>query len=239
MLKIHDSLLKLSLMKDALDGKGAKDKIKPTKWIPWDEDEKTDQWTKMKPKDFLDVAAGSPDGDAHAVKPADFRYTMDSKQNLIQHKPRTGKQPHWAQNKEPYTKEDEGKGKKNDFNYGRRGDELGRVESYQNNIRHGKPIQTTSLGISRDGKHKRVTGHEGRHRAEAARREGEKTIPVGIGRSALRTGGEKKLNNRQINNLHGEKESSRHTRERVTEGMKKLKAMSKELNISNLNIAHA
>ena len=32
----------------------------------------------------------------------------------------------------------------------------------------------------------------------------------------------KKLNDRQINNLHGEKESSRHTRERVTEGMKKL-----------------
>ena len=230
--KIQDGInaLKALIRKDSMDGKGANDKIKPTNWIPHSKDEKKEQWTKMKPEDFLDLAENHPHGDAHSVKPAKYKNIKDSKGNLIQLKPRTDKQPHWGQNKEPYNKEDEERGRKNDYNYGRRGDELGRVETYQNSIRHGKPITPPSLGVSRDGKHKRVTSHEGRHRAEAARREGEKTIPVGIGSSALRVGSEKKINNRQIDNLHGQKGSSRNIRERVTEGMKKLKAMSKELN---------
>lgn len=221
--------LKALLNKDALDGKQSNrgKKRKPTNWVPWSSDEKKEEWTHMKPEDFLDVAAGYPPSDAHARSPPLSRYLEDPKTGkLVEQKPRRFSRPQGKQTKETYTKEDEEKGKKNDASWNKRGDELGTVERYQDSIRHGKPIPTASLGVNNN----RVTGHEGRHRAEAARREGEKTMPVGISTSALKIGREKKRNKKQIQNLHGERNSARAERENVTAGMKglnKLKALLK------------
>ena len=65
-----------------------------------------------------------------------------------------------------------------DTNYNVRGDELGGVEYYQRQIRQGDPIGKPNFSL--DASRKQVGGHDGRHRAVALQREGEKKIPVDI-----------------------------------------------------------
>jgi len=216
------------LEKDSLDGKGANDKIKPANWVVNNSDEKTENWTYMKPEDFSDIAHSEAHDDAHKIPKRPSEYSPENK-------PRKWKTPkhgtiHTGQEKKPATAEGEKNSKGNDMNYNRRGDELGSIERYQNKLRHGEPIPAPSLGVSGGGKGKKrqAHGHEGRHRAEAATREGEKTIPVGIGHSALRTGGEKKLTSRQVASLRGENtmigQSERSIRQNVKDGMESLKS---------------
>ena len=216
------------LEKDSLDGKGANDKIKPANWVANNSDEKTENWTYMKPEDFSDIAHSEAHDDAHKIPKRPSEYSPENK-------PRKWKTPkhgtiHTGQEKKPATAEGEKNSKGNDMNYNRRGDELGSIERYQNKLRHGEPIPAPSLGVSGGGKGKKrqAHGHEGRHRAEAATREGEKTIPVGIGHSALRTGGEKKLTSRQVASLRGENtmigQSERSIRQNVKDGMESLKS---------------
>ena len=227
------------LEKDALDGKGANDKIKPANWVANNSDEKTENWTYMKPEDFSDIAHSEAHDDAHKIPKRPLEYSPENK-------PRKWKTPkhgtiHTGQEKKPATAEGEKNSKGNDMNYNRRGDELGSIERYQNKLRHGEPIPAPSLGVSGGGKGKKrqAHGHEGRHRAEAATREGEKTIPVGIGHSALRTGGEKKLTSRQVASLRGENtmigQSERSIRQNVKDGIQSLKSWESWLEKDSLD----
>jgi len=206
-----------------------KPKIKPANWEPNNEDEKPENWTQMKPEDFSDVATAEAGNDAHKIPKRPVQYTPDGGKTT---KYRTSKRGtvNTKQEKQPYTADAVKLGRENDINYNHRGDELGRIEHYQRKLRHGEPIKAPSLGVRGGGKGKtrQVKGHEGRHRAEAAAREGLKTIPVGIGSSALRAGGEKKLTPRQVKNLRGERSalgtSERAIRENVKEGIEALKS---------------
>ena len=225
------------LEKDAQDGKGANDKIKPANWKPFDSNEKTENWTHMKPEDFSDVAHSEAHDDAHKIPKRPSEYSPRDK-------PRKWKTPkhgttHTGQEKKITDAQGEKFGKENDVNYNHREDELGRIEHYQRKLRHGDPIEAPSLGVSGGGKGKKRTvhSHEGRHRAEAAAREGEKTIPVGIGRSALRTGSEKKLTSRQVESLRGENtmigQSERSIRQNVKDGIQSLKSWESWLEKNN------
>ena len=179
------------LEKDSLDGKGANDKIKPTKWTH----NNPSETTQMTPKQFLDNSAGARDiktkkpiynsgkitdlDDIHSGDPANpnkHSYGVDGGDEK-----HDGKYGYNSENKilnsgkdTRSNKERMNEWKKDDAEIFR-GDELGDVEYYKRKLRRGDKMENPFLG--HDGK-QQVESHEGRHRSRAMMEEGVESIPV-------------------------------------------------------------
>ena len=162
------------LEKDALDGKGANDKIKPADWRddpPVDDAYGKD--IKIKPKKFLNVAA-----EAKRYRVDEKGDETESSKKITRKQTNSGKMTGLddAHSNEFFS----GDPNPRSGDGGHRGDELGTVEHYKRKLRHGKPVGKPSFSLSSGNydEGNKVGGHEGRHRARAAMEEGHKTIPT-------------------------------------------------------------
>ena len=179
------------LEKDSLDGKQGHDP-KKFEWNSHYTDNK-EEITDMKPEDFQDLTVGQAGSDAHARHPKNM---FPEKKN-----PKTGKYEKQKPKRDSFIddKDDDDKRypidpkrskderdelfreRENRRQSSHRGDELGAVEGYKRQLRHGGKPEIPALGTRTDSQgRKHVTDHEGRHRAQAALEEGEKTIPVSV-----------------------------------------------------------
>jgi len=162
------------LEKDALDGKGANDKIKDPKWHddpPVEEGHYKD--IKITPKKFLRTArnASTPTRPEGSKDP--LAQTEDSKK-LTRRQVNDGKTT-GLNDAHSNPEFDGSKPRKGQYDM-RRGDELGAVEHYKYRLRHGGTVAKPTLDT--DLKNNKVVGHEGRHRSRAAMEEGLKKIPT-------------------------------------------------------------
>ncbi|MEO1955492.1 MAG: hypothetical protein ABGX42_02715, partial [Gammaproteobacteria bacterium] len=223
------------LEKDSLDGKQGHDP-KKFEWNSHYTDNK-EEITDMKPEDFQDLTVGQAGSDAHARHPKNM---FPEKKN-----PKTNKYEKQKPKRDSFIdgKDDDDKRypidpkrskderpelfreRENRRQSSHRGDELGAVEGYKRQLRHGGKPEIPALGTRTDSQgRKHVTDHEGRHRAQAALEEGEKTIPVAVNhnRGSMALGREKRLNQKEIDEMGGEQgepTSPRHNRDRISSGI--------------------
>ena len=188
------------LEKDALDGKGANDKIKDPKWVddpPVDDAYGKD--VKIKPKKFLNVAH-----DAKLYRTDSEGDETESSKKITRKQTNSGKLTGLddAHSNEVFAGRPNPRG-----DGGHRGDELGAVEHYKRKLRHGKMVGKPNFSLSsgRYDEDNKISGHEGRHRARAAMEEGHEAIPTKLvaysGESADEYG--VGLKNRERKNLKG------------------------------------
>ena len=220
------------LEKDSLDGKQGHDP-KKFEWNSHYTDNK-EEITDMKPEDFQDLTVGQAGSDAHARHPKNM---FPEKKN-----PKTGKYEQQKPKRDSFidskvegderypidpkrSKDERPEIYRRRERNNHRGDELGAVEGYKRQLRHGGKPEIPALGTRTDSQgRKHVTDHEGRHRAQAALEEGEKTIPVAVNhnRGSMALGREKRLNQKEIDEMGGEQgepTSPRHNRDRISSGI--------------------
>ena len=159
------------LEKDALDGKGANDKIKDPKWTN-EVGRKTTKELTVTPKKFLDNAYGKESGEKTNLMDAHSNEDMPNHYGDSRHK--IGHNPIMGKKEDNRSSDERGI---DSYTPIERGDELGDVESKKRKLRRGESMQKPKLTVDTKGK---VIDHDGRHRARAAMEEGHETIPIEV-----------------------------------------------------------
>jgi hypothetical protein len=149
------------LEKDALDGKGANDKIKDPKWVNTGNKQRN-----MSPKKYLDNTNSTNDITSKRYNSGKLTTLSDSHSN-DEHSHFTDANRRSSQLND------------SDGNSDWRGNELGSVEFHKRKLRRGEKIYNPEL-MHTDNDKNQINQHEGRNRSRAAMEEGIEKIPVGM-----------------------------------------------------------